>query len=73
MIDRLIAHMQAGRPLTALSARQTYGVLDLRRALWNIRIRGYHVRQETVTTVNKHTGRPKATVEYRMVDGDDDI
>lgn len=65
-VDRLIAHMQAGRPLTALSARQTYGVLDIAHAVYIIRARGHHVEQSRVTTINKYSGQPVTTVEYRM-------
>jgi len=63
---QLLRHMQAGRPLTALSARQTYGVDDLPREIYRIRARGYHVKQTEKTTLNKYTGIPQITTEYRM-------
>jgi len=63
---QLLRHMQAGRPLTTLSARQTYGVEDLPREIYRIRAKGYHVKQTEVTTLDKWTGRPVVTTEYRM-------
>lgn len=71
--DELVRHLQAGRPLTAMSARQTYGITDIRRALWNVRILGHHVTERRVTTVSKYTGRPVTTVEYRMDDEDSQL
>lgn len=68
LTDHLIAHLKAGRPLTALSLYQSYGIRDINRALWGVRIQGYHVKGKTVMTVSKFTGRPKATIEYRLVD-----
>ena len=68
LTDQLIDHLKAGRPLNEMSARQTFGVHDLRRAIWNIRARGYHLTQQTVMTLNKHTGEPTSVVEYRLRD-----
>ena len=65
-IDKLLAHMQSGRPLTAMSARQTYNVVDIQCAIYTIRTRGYHVQQEEIMTMNKYTGTPQTTTEYRM-------
>jgi len=63
---QLLRHMQAGRPLTTLSARQTYGVEDLPREIYRIRAKGYHVKQTEKTTLGKYTGIPQTTIEYRM-------
>ena len=64
--DQLLRHMQSGRPLTAMSARQSYGIVDLRAALWNLRIKGHHISESRVTTVSKYTGTPVTTIEFRM-------
>lgn len=64
--DRIVADLRSGRPLTALSLRQSYGLADIGRVLWNVRIRGYHVRKNTIVTINKHTGIPCSMTEYRM-------
>ena len=66
VVTRMIAHLEAGRPLTALSIGQTYGVQDWHKAIFAIRARGYHLTQETTSTVSKYTGAPISMTEYRL-------
>ena len=64
--DRLLQHLQQGRPLTRLSARQTFGVKDLRKSLFTLRYRGHHISETKVVTINRWTGEPISVVEFRM-------
>lgn len=68
LTDRLLQHMQSGRPLTALSAKQTYGIVNLRQVLWNIRVRGYHITEEKIIRISKHTGAPVVFTEFHLIE-----
>jgi len=68
LTEQVLDHMLDGRPISQMSARQSYGIMQLDRVIWNIRIKGYHVSQKQVGGVEKVTGVPTTYLEYRMED-----
>ena len=66
--EQVLDHMLAGRPISQMAARQSYGITELDRVIWNIRIKGYHVAQKQVGGMEKLSGVPTTYLEYRMED-----
>ena len=64
--DQAILALKAGRPISAMSVRQTFGVHNFKGLVWNIRIRGHHLVGSKSWGTSKLDGSPVSFVEYRL-------
>lgn len=68
LTERLLEHFKSGRPLSEMSAKQTFGITDVRGALWNLRIKGYRFKEVKRQTVDKYTGKPVVVKEFWLIE-----
>lgn len=59
--DKILAHLESGKPITPIDALREYGCFRLGARIWDLRRSGHNIITNIITAGGKHFA------EYRLV------